>query len=286
MRAACAADKMAVTDLSTMHDTPASRFVDIDRGARRIRIEYRLLDAERVERPLLVILHEGLGSVAAWKDFPQRLCEAAGLRGLVYSRYGYGRSTPRPPDEHFGPDYLHREAAEALPALLAALGERAPAWLFGHSDGGSIALIRAATAPASTAGIVVVAPHIDVEAKALAGIRAARVAWATTDLRAKLARYHDDPDSAFGCWNDSWLAPAFAREFDLRGLLPAIRCPVLAVQGEGDEYATLEQVRGIARAVPQAELLELPDCGHSPHRDQPAALLAATAAFVARHGAR
>jgi pimeloyl-ACP methyl ester carboxylesterase len=265
---------------------PASAFVDVDRGGRPVRIEYRLLNAGRTARPLLVILHEGLGSVAAWKDFPQRLCDAADVRGLVVSRYGYGRSTPRPPDERFGPDYLHREATEALPALLEALGLDEPAWLFGHSDGGSIALVRAATAPAATAGIVVVAPHIDVEAKALAGIRAARDAWATTDLRAKLARYHDDPDSAFGCWNDSWLAPAFAREFDLRPLLPAIRCPVLAVQGEDDEYATLEQVRGIARAVPQAELLELPGCGHSPHRDRPAALLAATAAFIAKHATR
>jgi pimeloyl-ACP methyl ester carboxylesterase len=201
----------------------------------------------------------------------------------VFSRFGHGHSAP--PAQPRTPAFFHEEALEVLPWLLGKLEIDRPV-LVGHSDGGSIALIRAATAPASTAGIVVVAPHIDVEAKALAGIRAARVAWATTDLRAKLARYHDDPDSAFGCWNDSWLAPAFAREFDLRGLLPAIRCPVLAVQGEGDEYATLEQVRGIARAVPQAELLELPDCGHSPHRDQPAALLAATAAFVARHGAR
>ena len=170
-------------------------------------------------------------------------------------------------------------------ARMAALDVREPPWLFGHSDGGSIALIHAASFPARVAGLVVVAPHIDVEPVALAGLRAAREAYATTDLRGRLARYHDDVDSAFGAWNDSWLAPAFETTFDLKPLLPAIACPLLAVQGEQDEYATLEQIRGIARLVPQAELLELAHCGHSPHRDQPDRLVDATVRFLAAHGA-
>ncbi|HEX7637209.1 MAG TPA: alpha/beta hydrolase [Burkholderiaceae bacterium] len=268
-----------------MPQTLPTSILPLDWGARRVDVEHAWLRPERTGRPLLVFLHEGLGSVAAWKGFPLRLCEAADVRGLVYSRPGYGRSTPRAPGERWAPDYLHRQATGLLPALLAALDVREPPWLFGHSDGGSIALIHAASFPARVAGLVVVAPHIDVEPVALAGLRAAREAYATTDLRGRLARYHDDVDSAFGAWNDSWLAPAFETTFDLKPLLPAIACPLLAVQGEQDEYATLEQIRGIARLVPQAELLELAHCGHSPHRDQPDRLVDATVRFLAAHGA-
>lgn len=254
--------------------------IDLDWAGRPVRVEYQWLRPGRADRPLVVFLHEGLGSIAMWRDFPRAFCEAADVRGLVWSRPGYGRSTPRAHGERWAPDYLHRQAREVLPALLRALGVETPVWLFGHSDGGSIALVFAASFPRATAGLVVAAPHIFVEEKALAGIRVTLDAFATAPMRERLARYHDDVDSAFHGWADAWLDPPFATAFDLRALLPAVDCPLLAVQGVDDEYATLEQIRGIARRVPQTVLLELADCGHSPHRDQPARLIAEAARFV------
>jgi len=250
-----------------------------------LRIEHQWLNRERGERPLLVFLHEGLGSLAMWRDFPQRLCAALGWRGLVYSRPGYGRSTPRPATQAWSPDFMHQQAQRLLPALLATLGVdsalQAP-WLLGHSDGGSIALLHAAALPQRVAGAIVLAPHILVEQLSLASIAQARQAYLHGDLRQRLARYHDDPDSAFWGWNDVWLSPAF-RDWTIADALPAIRCPLLAVQGLDDDYGTLEQIRGIASRVPQTQLLALPACGHSPQRDQPAALLRAVQAFVQAH---
>jgi pimeloyl-ACP methyl ester carboxylesterase len=167
-----------------------------------------------------------------------------------------------------------------LPALLDALHVDAPVWLFGHSDGGSIALLHAARFPQAVAGLVVLAPHILVEEFGLASIRVAREAYATTDLKQRLGRYHDDVDSAFRGWNDIWLDPAFER-WNIEAELATIACPVLAVQGLDDEYGTLEQIRGIARRVPGTQLLELADCGHSPHRDQPERLIEAAGRFIA-----
>ena len=263
-------------------------FVDIDWAGRRVRIEYRWIASAQRELPLVVFLHEGLGSVAMWKDFPQRLCAAAGCRGLIYSRPGYGRSTPRAASEAWGPDFMHRQAHEVLPALLHRLGIdtlAAPPWLFGHSDGGSIALLHAARFAARVAGAIVVAPHIVVEAVSVQNIEKARDAYRDGGLRERLARYHDDADSAFWGWNRIWLDPQF-RSWAIEAEIAAIACPLLAVQGVDDEYGTLEQIRGIARHVPQTQLLELADCGHSPHRDQPERLIAASAAFIARHTPR
>jgi pimeloyl-ACP methyl ester carboxylesterase len=243
-----------------------------------LRIEYEWVGSAAGEAPVMVFLHEGLGSVAMWRDFPARLCEATGVRGLVYSRPGYGRSTPRGPQERWAPDFMHRQAREVLPALLAQLDVERP-WLLGHSDGGSIALLYAAAFPQALRGAIVLAPHILVEEISVTSIRKAREAYLQTDLRQRLARYHDDPDSAFFGWNDIWLAPAF-RDWSIEAELAAIRCPLLAIQGLGDEYGTLEQVRGIARRVPQTELLELPHCGHSPHKDQPQAVIEAVTQFV------
>ena len=257
----------------------------IDWDGRPIEIEYQWVGTAGAAAPLLVFLHEGLGSVAMWRDFPARLCVAAGMRGLVYSRPGYGKSTPRAPDEHWRPDFMHRQAREVLPALLRALGmdaTRDKPWLFGHSDGGSIALLHAALHPRELKGAVVVAPHLHVEDLSIASIELARVAYERTDLRQKLARYHDDVDSAFWGWNDVWLDPAF-RGWNIEGELAGIRCPLLAVQGADDEYGTLEQIRGIARRVPGTELLELPGCGHSPHKEQPQALIEAVVSFLAKH---
>jgi pimeloyl-ACP methyl ester carboxylesterase len=263
-------------------------FVDIDWRGRRVRIEHAWIARERSGSPLIVFLHEGLGSLAMWKDFPQRLCDALGSRGLVYSRPGYGRSTPRAAEEAWDLDFMHRQAHEVLPALLAALAIdplREPPWLFGHSDGASIALLYAARFPAQAAGAIVLAPHIVVEELSVASIEKARDAYLHTDLPQRLARYHDDPDSAFWGWNRIWLHPPF-RQWSIETEIASIRCPLLAVQGQGDEYGTLEQIRGIARRVPHTELLELADCGHSPHRDQPERVIGTVVAFVRAHGPR
>lgn len=235
-------------------------------------IEYRLIPSTAPDAPLLVFLHEGLGSLSAWRDWPDALCRRLGARGLVYSRYGYGRSTPRPADERWAPDYMAEQALDHLPAVLAALGlqDERPT-LYGHSDGGTIALLYAAHYPDRVRGIAVAAPHIFAEPEMRAAIAGVRERYRTTDLRERLARHHDDPDSAFWGWNDVWLNPAFA-DWDIRDQLGAIRCPVLAIQGDRDEYASLEQIHGIARLVPQTRCAVLPDCGHVPHRELPGPL--------------
>jgi pimeloyl-ACP methyl ester carboxylesterase len=266
-------------------DVAAVGFVELPWLRRLVRIEHRWIARDEQHRPLIVFLHEGLGSLAMWRDFPARLCAAAGARGLVWSRPGYGRSTPREAAECWAPDFMHRQAHEVMPALFEALGLNTSTdrpWLFGHSDGGSIALLYAARFTEGVAGLVVVAPHILVEDLSLSSIEKAREAYRETDLKLRLARYHDDPDSAFWGWNQAWLQPSF-KAWSIEDEIAAIRCPLLAVQGLDDEYGTLEQVRGIARRVPQTRLLELPDCGHSPHRDQPERLIGEAAGFIDMH---
>ena len=243
-----------------------------------LRLEYRDFPAAEPGRPVLVVLHEGLGCVAMWRDFPERLAARTGCRTVVWSRAGYGGSEPYA--EPRQADYLHREAKEALPALLAALDIEHP-FLVGHSDGASIALIYAGAFPERPAGVVAMAPHEFVEAETLAGIRAAREIWTTTDMPKKLGRYHRDAERVFRDWNDTWLSPVF-RDWNIEEYLPAIRCPVLALQGHEDEYATMRQIDVIAERVPGAELVKLPACGHSPHRDQPEAVLSVLAAFIQR----
>jgi pimeloyl-ACP methyl ester carboxylesterase len=256
-----------------------AEFVELDWRGRPVRIEHAWVEGDAAA-PLIVFLHEGLGSVSMWRDFPQRLCAAAGCRGLVYSRPGYGRSTPREPDERWLNDFMHRQAFEVLPALLQALQVNQPPWLFGHSDGGSIALLHATQH--RVAGTVVMAPHILVEDLSVTSIQKARSAYEQTDLRQRLARHHDHPDSAFWGWNGIWLDPAF-RTWNIEDEIAAIQGPLLAMQGLDDEYGTLEQIRGIGRRVPQAQLLEIPACGHSPHRDQPQAVIDATVGFMRAH---
>ena len=261
--------------------------VELDWGERRVHIEHRWLRRADTDAPLLVFLHEGLGSVSMWRDFPDALCEALQCRGLVYSRPGYGQSTPRAADEAWELDFMHRQAYDVLPALLTALGVDSATdkpWLFGHSDGGSIALLYAARFPDRVAGTVVMAPHILVEEKSVASIADARTAYLQTDLRQRLARHHADVDSAFWGWNDIWLKPTF-RGWNITPDLPSITCPLLAIQGVNDEYGTLEQVRGIARLTPQCKVVELADCGHSPHRDRPDRVIAAVSDFYQRQHA-
>lgn len=245
------------------------------------------LEVQRIAAPAgaqtrapLVFLHEGLGSVAMWRDWPAAVCAATGRAGLVYSRQGYGQSDPIPdvrgaPRVSNGrrlgrllPDYLHHEAWQVLPALLAQEGIASPA-LVGHSDGGSIALLYASRFP--TTACIVMAPHVIVEDISVEAIAKARQAYETGDLRERLARYHADVDCAFWQWNDVWLSARF-RTFDIRNECRRITAPVLAIQGEADPYGTMVQIDDIQPDGATGKSVmrhKLPDCGHSPHRDQP-----------------
>ena len=242
------------------------------------RLEVQRIAGAGAGAPTLVFLHEGLGSVSMWRDFPRKAAEATGCAAVVYSRRGYGRSDPLR-----GPRpvrYMHDEALEVLPRLLDELGVREPV-LVGHSDGGSIAIIYAAVHD-RLKGLVVMAPHVFVEDMGLESIAQAKVAFETTDLRQRLARHHADPEGAFRGWNDVWLHPEF-RAWNIEEHLPRITCPVLAIQGFDDEYGTMAQIDAVVRQVSgPVEALRLDRCGHSPHRDQPAAVLEALARFVAR----
>lgn len=246
--------------------------VDVDGAALEV---HRYDGAPGRTGPTLVFLHEGLGSAAMWRDFPGRVAAATGLPAVVYSRRGYGASAPRA--RPYTVDFMHEEAYRTLPALLGALGVDKP-FLIGHSDGGSIALIHATEFP--VAGLIVEAPHVFVEQICVNAIAEARAAFATTDLKDRLGRYHADPEHAFRGWNDIWLKPAF-RAWDIRPLLSLVSCPVLAIQGEADQYGTMAQIDGIAAAASGAvRLLKLVACGHSPHRDQAERVLGAMTGFI------
>jgi pimeloyl-ACP methyl ester carboxylesterase len=243
------------------------------------RLEYLEYRAHQIERPTLVFLHEGLGCISLWRDFPERLARSTGCRTVVYSRYGYGRSDIL--DGPRRPDYLHVEALTVLPEVLRRLGIVRPL-LVGHSDGGSIALIHAGRY--DCAGVAVLAPHLFVERQSLTGIEATLRTFETTELPARLARHHLDAQRTFRGWSDIWLNPAF-RDWNIEEFVPGIRCPVLAVQGEDDEYASmvhLERIAELAAQAPDVELLKLADCRHSPHRDQPQVVHDALVGFVER----
>nr|WP_229499119.1 alpha/beta hydrolase [Pseudoduganella ginsengisoli] len=235
------------------------------------------------QRPVLVFLHEGLGCTAMWKAFPQQLCAMTGCPGLVYDRLGYGLSDPLVKPRSVL--YLHETTLVELPAVLDPLLQGRPYIVIGHSDGGSIALLHGATQPAGLLGIITEAAHVFVEDVTLDGIRTALQAWDAGKLRG-LERYHGDKTSTiFHAWADTWLTPSFA-QWNIEGVLASIACPVLALQGEGDQYGTAAQLESIAARAPRALPHMLPDCGHTPHLENPEATLAAMSAFIARlHGA-
>ena len=241
------------------------------------RLETLWMEPEQAERSTIVMLHEGLGSIALWKDFPQRLAMGTGCGVLVYSRYGHGGSDKLM--EKRPVEFMHHEGEVVLPELLDKLGIARPI-LLGHSDGGSIALIFAGRYPERPRALMLEAPHVFVEDLSVASITQAKDQYQTTNLRSKLARYHKHVDETFWGWNDIWLDPQF-RSWNIEEYLPAIRCPVLCIQGEEDEYGTIAQVKAIQTQVPETEILMRPSCKHSPHRDQPEATLEKMMEFVA-----
>jgi len=244
-------------------------------GSRRL--EYALAPAPP-GAPTLVFLHEGLGSLSTWRDFPARLAARAGCGALVFSRFGHGQSDPETVPR--GPDFFWREARETLPALLTALG-LADVVLVGHSDGGTIALCHlAAGFPAR--GAVVAAPHTFDEDVTTRAIEAQAAAWADGALRRRLARHHRDPDATFAAWSGHWLDSAF-HGWTVVPQLGAIEVPILAIQGTADIYGSLRQIDEIsAHASGPVELVKFPGAGHDPFRDRRDEMLALCAAFVVR----
>jgi pimeloyl-ACP methyl ester carboxylesterase len=249
-------------------------FITIDGAA----VEYRIWPAVAPRAPDTVLLHEGLGSVSQWRDFPAQLAARTRGRVIAYSRHGHGRSAlPTLPRQA---DYHQLEARTVLPALLDHLGSARPL-VFGHSDGATMALLFAALRPERAAGVVALAPHVKVEEITLTGLRRARDGYAAGRLRERLRAHHDDVDHVFRSWNDLWLDPGF-RSWNIEAALADIRCPVVAMQGVDDEYATLDQIESIGRAVPGTTVIALPGCGHAPHRERPAEVLEATARLLAQ----
>jgi pimeloyl-ACP methyl ester carboxylesterase len=253
----------------------AQGFFNID----GVQLEYQLLSPSERVAPTLIFLHEGLGCLAMWKDFPRQVAQLTGCRTLIYSRAGYGGSAPcslpRPLT------FMHDEALNILPKILAAV-EIQKAVLVGHSDGASIALINAGgIVDERIQGLILMAPHVFVEQLTLASIREARSAYENTDLRERLARYHgDNVDCAFWGWNQVWLDEGFL-DWNLEAYLPKIEVPVLLIQGKDDNYGTIRQLETIKKNLPGgAEMTLLDDCGHSPFRDRPAETLQAIAGFL------
>lgn len=238
-------------------------------------LEYQRIEADP-NKPVLVFLHEGLGSITQWRDFPQKVSAATGCPALVYARYGYGQSDVLEEPRPF--DFMHREAQVVLPELLTALAIDTPI-LVGHSDGASISLIYAGTGH-PLRGMVIEAPHVMIEQLNMEGIRAARHAFETTDLPQKLGRHHRNPGKTFFGWHDAWMSPEF-QQWNIEHVLPGIRCPLMAIQGEDDAYGTMAQLDAIAAQVGgPCELIKLADCGHTPHKEQAEKTFSAVTRFV------
>jgi len=245
-----------------------------------IALEYACYGPPPAEAATIVMLHEGLGCVALWRDFPQRVADATGLGVFVYSRQGYGQSDavnlPRPLD------FMTREAVDVLPPLLDAIGFRRGI-LFGHSDGATIAAIYAGSVEdLRIRGLILMAPHFFTEQSGLAEIATAREDYLNGDLKARLAKYHADVDGAFLGWAETWLDPGFL-DWNVAEAIDYLRIPVLAIQGREDQYGTLAQVQEIDdRAYSPVDMAILDDCKHAPHLEQPEQTLAAVTDFITR----
>jgi pimeloyl-ACP methyl ester carboxylesterase len=239
-------------------------------------LEAATSDARDPNLPTIVMLHEGLGSVAHWKDFPSRLAEESGAGVFVYSRYGHGGSDAL--TECRAVSYMHHEAQILLPEILRQAGIERPV-LLGHSDGASIAILFAGMFPGVPAGLILEAPHVFVEDISVSSIAQAGKRYQETDLPQRLARYHANADSLFWGWNNIWLDPDF-RSWNIESFLDPIRCPVLVLQGAQDEYGTVKQINAIQGRIPSASAIIFEDCKHAPHRDRREATLSAITHFL------
>lgn len=240
-------------------------------------IAYEWVGEGSSEAPL-VFLHEGLGSIRQWRDFPAKVAAATGRRALVYDRYGYGQSDVLR-EKRRTVRFMHDEALLALPALLRELDIEDPI-LIGHSDGASIALIYAGSGR-KTRGVAAMAPHVFIEPICISSIRKVTGEFEGGDLPVRLGKYHRDARKTFYGWADVWLDPEF-KGWDIRDdYLPNVHCPVLAIQGYDDEYGTMAQLDELQR-ISKAQTLKLEGCGHAPFRDQPERTLEAVAAFIRR----
>ena len=255
--------------------TPMTEYLQVD----GVRLEYRLIGSLDSDLPVLVLLHEGLGCVEMWRDFPQRLAETIGYPVFVYSRQGYGRSDPKP--HPWSVEYMHEEGLVKLPEVLATAGLD-NVILVGHSDGASIALIYTGSIrDPRVRALILMAPHVFNEPVCVASIEQAKTAYLETDLRSRLQRYHgDNVDHAFWGWNGAWLDLDFLN-WNIEEYLPGVSVPTLVIQGEQDQYGTVKQMEAIQRQVSgpvQCELLA--DCRHSPYLDQPDAVLSHIARYL------
>jgi pimeloyl-ACP methyl ester carboxylesterase len=243
-------------------------------------LEYRMIGPRPDRVPTIVMLHEGLGSAGLWGDFPDKLAAATGAGIFVYSRAGYGQSSPVKLPRPLS--YMHDEARDILPELLSTIGFKR-GLLLGHSDGASIATIYAGSIQDHRIrGLVLIAPHFFVEDLSVKSIAEAKTAYAQTDLRIKLARWHKDPDNAFRGWNDAWLDPKF-REWNITQELAYIRVPILIVQGADDQYGTVKQIEAAQdECYCPVEVALLSGAKHSPQREAPDATLKAVSDFANR----
>ena len=243
-------------------------------------LEYFCIGPNPLEAPTIILLHEGLGCAALWRDFPKKLADATGFGVFAYSRAGYGQSDaaslPRPLD------YMTREARDALPEVLDAIGFKRGI-LAGHSDGATIAAIYAGTiCDPRVRGIVMMAPHFFTEEMGLKEIEKAKAAYNSGELKARMSKYHKNPDNAFRGWNDSWLHLKF-KTWNVSYVIDQIRVPMMAIQGRNDQYGTLEQIRLLeTRGISHVDTLILDDCRHAPFIDQGAAVVAAIAGFCGK----
>ena len=268
---------MAEESLDSLAMRAAFHKQNLTLDVRGHRLEVVRIRGGREDAPELVFLHEGLGSVSLWKDFPARVAEVTGCPVTVYSRYGSGNSDLL--KEPRAVRYMHDEALQSLPDLLSQLKVENPI-LVGHSDGGSIAIIYAGVHN-QVRGLVLLAPHVFVEGLSVASIAEAKVKFETTNLPEKLARHHRDASRTFWGWNDIWLHPEF-RNWNIEEYLPRITCPALVIQGLEDQYGTMAQVEAIRKqSAGPVQVLALEDCRHSPQRDQPEKVLEAVGKFVA-----
>lgn len=263
-------------------DGPDCGSTDFSIGLPEGRIAARRIDppgGATADATVMVFLHEALGCIAMWKDVPERLAAMTGLPALVYDRHGHGLSDPMPRPRE--PDYLDRETFDVLPRVLAECGVTDPI-LYGHSDGGSIALLYASRHPVRA--LVSEAAHVFVEEMTLAGIKQAAATWRETDLPQRLTKYHGDKTEAlFSAWADCWQSEPFT-SWNMEAALPGVSCPALVIQGEGDEYGTKAQVDAIATGMSgPATVMMVPGCNHIPHFQASDLVLPTVAEFVIAH---